>query len=86
MLGGRLDYVFDRIRVLVCTLALTGGQFRATGQEVYLSRGTPAGRTRPRRRLRRDHRPRGRRRGLSSRDFTRTPALIETRAQASVVG
>ncbi|MFF5204869.1 CDP-alcohol phosphatidyltransferase family protein [Streptosporangium sp. NPDC000396] len=39
VLGGWLDYVFDRIRVLTCTLALTWGQYRATGQELYLVLG-----------------------------------------------
>jgi len=34
--GGWLDYVFDRIRVLACALALTGGQFSATGRPAYL--------------------------------------------------
>ncbi|MEV7801665.1 CDP-alcohol phosphatidyltransferase family protein [Microbispora sp. NPDC088329] len=35
VLGGWLDYVFDRIRVLACTAALMWGQYRATGQDVY---------------------------------------------------
>lgn len=39
VLGGWLDYVFDRIRVLTCTLALTWGQFTVTGQGVYLLLG-----------------------------------------------
>lgn len=34
--GGWLDYVFDRIRVLFCALALMGGQFLRTGGERYL--------------------------------------------------
>ncbi|MFE6627630.1 MULTISPECIES: CDP-alcohol phosphatidyltransferase family protein [Streptomyces] len=34
--GGWLDYVFDRIRVLFCALALMGGQFLRTGGELYL--------------------------------------------------
>lgn len=34
--GGWLDYVFDRIRVLICAFALTTGQFAATGRPVYL--------------------------------------------------
>lgn len=34
--GGWLDYVFDRIRVLFCALALMGGQFMDTGGELYL--------------------------------------------------
>ncbi|WP_067184733.1 CDP-alcohol phosphatidyltransferase family protein [Microtetraspora niveoalba] len=39
VLGGWLDYVFDRIRVLTCTVALMWGQYRATGQELYLLLG-----------------------------------------------
>lgn len=39
VLGGWLDYVFDRIRVLACTAALMWGQHRATGQVVYLLLG-----------------------------------------------
>ncbi|GAB2492139.1 hypothetical protein GCM10027187_68810 [Streptosporangium sandarakinum] len=39
VLGGWLDYVFDRIRVFTCTLALMGGQYRVGGQEVYLFLG-----------------------------------------------
>ncbi|GGN99966.1 CDP-alcohol phosphatidyltransferase family protein [Microbispora bryophytorum] len=39
ILGGWLDYVFDRIRVLACTAALMWGQYRATGQEIYLLLG-----------------------------------------------
>ncbi|WP_327303870.1 CDP-alcohol phosphatidyltransferase family protein [Streptomyces sp. NBC_01298] len=34
--GGWLDYVFDRIRVLVCALTLMGGQFVQNDEEVYL--------------------------------------------------
>ncbi|MBT2477219.1 CDP-alcohol phosphatidyltransferase family protein [Streptomyces sp. ISL-94] len=34
--GGWLDYVFDRIRVLFCALALMGGQFLLHDEEVYL--------------------------------------------------
>ncbi|MFG2876954.1 CDP-alcohol phosphatidyltransferase family protein [Streptomyces sp. NPDC048337] len=34
--GGWLDYVFDRIRVLVCALALMGGQFVRADQEIFL--------------------------------------------------
>jgi phosphatidylglycerophosphate synthase len=37
--GGWLDYVFDRIRVLACAVALTAGQFSATGRPVYLGLG-----------------------------------------------
>ncbi|MFF4775401.1 CDP-alcohol phosphatidyltransferase family protein [Microtetraspora fusca] len=38
-LGGWLDYVFDRIRVLVCALALMWGQYQATGEDLYLLLG-----------------------------------------------
>ena len=34
--GSWLDYVFDRLRVLVCTIALMGGQFERTGEFVYV--------------------------------------------------
>ncbi|MGW7098610.1 CDP-alcohol phosphatidyltransferase family protein [Streptomyces sp. NPDC054838] len=34
--GGWLDYVFDRIRVLFCALALMGGQFLIHDEEIYL--------------------------------------------------
>ncbi|MDA2806292.1 CDP-alcohol phosphatidyltransferase family protein [Nocardiopsis suaedae] len=34
--GSWLDYVFDRVRVLICTLGLMGGQFAATGDTVYI--------------------------------------------------
>ncbi|MFI8965452.1 CDP-alcohol phosphatidyltransferase family protein [Streptomyces sp. NPDC053493] len=34
--GGWLDYVFDRIRVLFCALALMGGQYLRTGKPVFL--------------------------------------------------
>lgn len=34
--GGWLDYVFDRIRVLFCALALMGGQYLDNGDERYL--------------------------------------------------
>lgn len=37
--GSWLDYVFDRVRVLICALALTGGRFEATGRPVYLALG-----------------------------------------------
>jgi hypothetical protein len=37
--GGLLDYIFDRIRVVVVTLGLFGGQFHATGQARYLYAG-----------------------------------------------
>lgn len=36
LFGGWLDYILDRIRVLVCTLALFGGQYVATGNAIYL--------------------------------------------------
>ncbi len=39
VLGGWLDYVFDRIRVLACTAALMWGQYDATEQDVYLVLG-----------------------------------------------
>lgn len=39
VLGGWLDYVFDRIRVLTCALALMWGQYRATGEDFYLLLG-----------------------------------------------
>ncbi|GAA2058051.1 CDP-alcohol phosphatidyltransferase family protein [Streptomyces carpaticus] len=34
--GAWLDYVFDRIRVLVCAVALMGGQFYRTDDVIYL--------------------------------------------------
>ena len=34
--GSWLDYVFDRIRVLVCGIALLGGQFALTGNPIFL--------------------------------------------------
>ncbi|MDN3352470.1 CDP-alcohol phosphatidyltransferase family protein [Actinomadura sp. DC4] len=37
--GSWLDYVFDRVRVLICALALTGGQYEATGRPEYLALG-----------------------------------------------
>ncbi|MFC0866333.1 CDP-alcohol phosphatidyltransferase family protein [Sphaerimonospora cavernae] len=39
VLGGWLDYVFDRIRVFGCALALTWGQYQSTGQDLYLLLG-----------------------------------------------
>jgi len=39
VLGGWLDYVFDRVRVLACTLTLMMGQYEATGHEFYLLMG-----------------------------------------------
>jgi phosphatidylglycerophosphate synthase len=38
-IGGLLDYIFDRIRVVVVTVGLFGGQFTATGQARYLYAG-----------------------------------------------
>jgi phosphatidylglycerophosphate synthase len=38
-IGGLLDYIFDRIRVVVVTLGLFGGQFQATGQARYFYAG-----------------------------------------------
>ncbi|MCG3039065.1 CDP-alcohol phosphatidyltransferase family protein [Streptomyces sp. S1A] len=34
--GGWLDYVFDRVRVLVCAVALMGGQYSRTGEVAYV--------------------------------------------------
>jgi phosphatidylglycerophosphate synthase len=34
--GAWLDYVFDRLRVLICTIALMSGQYAATGNLMYL--------------------------------------------------
>lgn len=34
--GAWLDYVFDRVRVLACAVALMGGQFARTGDVVHL--------------------------------------------------
>ena len=36
VVGSWLDFVLDRIRVVLCTLALFAGQFLATGREVFL--------------------------------------------------
>src|SRR6478609_8389665 len=36
VLGGWLDYIFDRIRVFVCALALFGGQFRESDRPYWL--------------------------------------------------
>jgi phosphatidylglycerophosphate synthase len=38
-IGGLLDYIFDRLRVVVVALGLFGGQFQATGQARYLYAG-----------------------------------------------
>lgn len=37
--GSWLDYVFDRVRVLICAVALTAGQFAATDRPIYLGLG-----------------------------------------------
>ncbi|CAM3557323.1 CDP-alcohol phosphatidyltransferase family protein [Stackebrandtia soli] len=34
--GGWLDYIFDRLRVLACTVALFGGQYAATGEVLFM--------------------------------------------------
>ena len=34
--GAWLDYVFDRLRVLVCTVALMGGQYLRTGDFIFV--------------------------------------------------
>ncbi|GAA2623753.1 CDP-alcohol phosphatidyltransferase family protein [Actinomadura fulvescens] len=34
--GAWLDYIFDRVRVLVCAIALMGGQYAATGNVAYV--------------------------------------------------
>ncbi|MGK5448303.1 CDP-alcohol phosphatidyltransferase family protein [Streptomyces radiopugnans] len=34
--GGWLDYVFDRVRVLICAVALMGGQYSRTGDVAYV--------------------------------------------------
>ncbi|MEV2276035.1 CDP-alcohol phosphatidyltransferase family protein [Nocardiopsis sp. NPDC049922] len=34
--GSWLDYVFDRVRVLICAIALMGGQFAVTGEPIFL--------------------------------------------------
>lgn len=34
--GAWLDYVFDRLRVLACAVALMGGQYARTGQLIYV--------------------------------------------------
>jgi len=36
LFGEWLDFVFDRVRILVCAVALMGGQYARTGQPVYL--------------------------------------------------
>jgi phosphatidylglycerophosphate synthase len=39
LFGAWLDYIFDRLRVLVCTLTLMGGQYLRTDQGLYLALG-----------------------------------------------
>lgn len=34
--GAWLDYVFDRVRVLICAVALMGGQYHRTGEVAYV--------------------------------------------------
>lgn len=34
--GSWMDYVLDRVRVTLCALALMGGQWMATGEDIYL--------------------------------------------------
>ncbi|MDS1271965.1 CDP-alcohol phosphatidyltransferase family protein [Lipingzhangella sp. LS1_29] len=36
LFGGWMDYVFDRFRVLVCAIALMGGQYAETGNVVFV--------------------------------------------------
>jgi hypothetical protein len=36
MFGAWFDFMFDRLRVFICTLALFGGQYARTGQVIYL--------------------------------------------------
>ena len=36
LFGAWLDYIFDRVRVLICTVALMGGQYNRTGEVIYL--------------------------------------------------
>ncbi|GAA4908294.1 CDP-alcohol phosphatidyltransferase-like enzyme [Stackebrandtia albiflava] len=40
LFGGWLDYIFDRLRVLICALALFGGQYAVSGNPVFLYLGT----------------------------------------------
>jgi hypothetical protein len=39
LFGAWLDYIFDRLRILVCTIALMGGQYAATGEVRYVVLG-----------------------------------------------
>jgi phosphatidylglycerophosphate synthase len=34
-----LDFIFDQLRVVICTIALMGGQYVATGEVIYLAAG-----------------------------------------------
>jgi phosphatidylglycerophosphate synthase len=36
LFGAWLDYIFDRVRVLACAIALMGGQYAATGDTAYI--------------------------------------------------
>ncbi|WBB89342.1 CDP-alcohol phosphatidyltransferase family protein [Verrucosispora sp. WMMC514] len=36
LFGAWLDYILDRVRVLVCTIALMGGQYQLTGDATFL--------------------------------------------------
>lgn len=36
LFGSWLDYIFDRLRVLICAIALFGAQAAATGNQIYL--------------------------------------------------
>ena len=40
--GAWLDFMLDQLRVVVCTVALMGGQYAATGELRYLSRPAPS--------------------------------------------
>jgi hypothetical protein len=36
MFGAWFDFMFDRLRVIVCAVALFGGQYERTGEQIYL--------------------------------------------------
>ncbi|MEU3457898.1 CDP-alcohol phosphatidyltransferase family protein [Micromonospora sp. NPDC006766] len=36
LFGAWLDYILDRVRVLICTIALMGGQYQVTGDPIFL--------------------------------------------------
>jgi phosphatidylglycerophosphate synthase len=36
MFGAWFDFVFDRLRVILCAFALFGGQYQRTGEQIYL--------------------------------------------------